>query len=803
MVSKIYSKFATDAELLAASGKLQQEINQGGGGSGTADLTNVVTTTGDQSISGQKTFLGRLLALANNVSSIDSLNRKLFDGSGQVNINWESGYAYSTIVDYQESEEEAIPILGNSQLSVDWQGRVLWDRFGNPSIDWDFNYLYAGGSPSIDWGFRELYNEDGYPTVKWQSRHLDADDGISIDWGLRQLHAYNGDVVVNWDSKALIGTYVEDFVNIIEVETLDWSNRQLLIGEANGFSSLNWESSILQGTGINSSGVLSNHTTADWQQGILYSIRDSNEGEDGENPPFISDPSIDWQNKKLLNVINFGSEEFPDWQAETTLDWSGRYLHGTWGFVDGYIAAYGSPDEETGERPVEGYLVMPGLNGMGFNDANDIPLLSATQRRLYGLNPEGFIETSLHWGNRIAFDNIGVDSINWNRRELSTTFLAEDGEGGFYDDAIVSLNWSGRKLYESGTAGVPVTSLDWQARELVGANGSVALDWQYKFLFDENHVSAVEWNSNRCLHGTAGATVRWGDHELWDTTQFMPLPALNWGTRSLVGSWNLADFYAGNFRKVAGGDDIQYNTFNPATINSTQALTGAMNGIWLRNTGSAYTGSAAIRSRSPALGLEYSTKFAGAGSPTILYKTFFSATSISPFEVYSSAGTTSGLGLIKILNITSNGNIFPSLGASNLYGTNAFFGSYSDTSGQVLNLTFGPAQQITQSATPSGTVDIEYTIRMNITSSFDGSRTLRVYPTFAFPPANGYFEEMAESYFAIPSLMSGMHTFQKRFRIGSTGEMTPRLYAQIVHDSNSEAFPVDITGFLRVITAGI
>jgi len=719
MVSKIYSKFATDAELLAASGKLQQEINQGGGGSGALiDETYFVHKTGSESISGIKRFL---------------------DGIFGFNFNTNSGTLSSSITGYTD---EGVPLTGIPELCLDWQGRALYDRGGSPSIDWDFNVLYENGNISVDWEFRELYNSAGDVTANWQSRELHAEDGVCINWGLRQLHAYNGDVVVNWDNKALYGTYVEDFVNIIPVETLAWASRQLLIGEANGFASLNWEGGVLMSTGTNSSGAASNHAVANWFEGILYAIRDSNEPEDGAEAPFVAYPSVDWQNRKLSSFANLGSEEFPDWQSETSLDWSGRLLYNVWGFVGGGLAAYGLLDEETGERPLFGYFFMSD-EGMYFEDNNSKTLANINQRRLFGLNEGGFIETSLNWGTRLTFDISGNQSIDWDDRTLISTVYDADED---FD--------------------IPLITLDWRNKQILG-----------------------NWTSDS---GIAGATYITGGSNITvegDGTALSPYIVSSAGGGGDVSG-------IGPMILNPATREIEYDIDTSSSVISVISPSG----IWLKNIGRQPI-SSTINNRSPVLGFEYASKLGGGtGMPYTGYATVLSANKVNPFEIYTRGGD--GVTYTKIWGVgddtrmprsTSVPSYFGYTTMTNLGGTRFISGVNSLS---FTNAITGRSIVTLATISNSGYYTANYKLDLNVLPSAY-QRNIRFYLQGSGERlvANEYENQY---YLTIPPNTSGCYTVVGNpSLIVMTGSASSSLNVLVDYDTEGSE-QVRMSGYLRL-----
>lgn len=114
------------------------------------------------------------------VSSIDTNLRQLFNNSGQLSLDYQSGSLY---------------FIGTGDKSIDWVNQKLYDD-GGPGIvmDWHLNQVYASDSPgttSLDWMLRQIYDSVGF---------------LSLDWNSRTGYGISGNRHLQWeDSKDLFG----------------------------------------------------------------------------------------------------------------------------------------------------------------------------------------------------------------------------------------------------------------------------------------------------------------------------------------------------------------------------------------------------------------------------------------------------------------------------------------------------------------------------------------------------------------------------------------------------------------------
>ena len=145
--------------------------------------SNVVFTTGDQTISGVKVFEG----------FAHFGNRLLIDSSGVYKIDWEAGIIRSndeaSSVDWEYRTLYGI----NGDGSLDWYNRHCLDANETISIDWDSRALVSGAETGLSWGQKTLYGVWSHTGVPTSSGHIvnksyhDANSVYSMQFGHASL----------------------------------------------------------------------------------------------------------------------------------------------------------------------------------------------------------------------------------------------------------------------------------------------------------------------------------------------------------------------------------------------------------------------------------------------------------------------------------------------------------------------------------------------------------------------------------------------------------------------------------------
>lgn len=325
---------------------LNNRINLLSGFVSNLSVTNTVYVTGNQLVSGIKTFTSNLQ----------------LSGSGIISSN-----ATGKIVLLQSQ------LLDNSQQqSVDWNKRFLIDNINNQSIAWNIRTLSDNNSvSSIDWNGRGLNDTSLMTSLNWNSRNTaDGAGNLSIDWQNRSLYDNGGVIACNWNNKILTDTSNN--------QSLDWNNRILMGGNWYIDGSNTIISNLDNNPSIDTNGrflfdVGGLHVAVDWRNRALY---DSIQGN-----------SIDWQNRFMYD--NLGNRTI-DWQNKnlntgasnlTVIDWGNLILSGNWNsnnlHLSGNLVATVNNLQTTGQNS---YNLITGLSGVlnstGSNLFNNINGLS-------------------------------------------------------------------------------------------------------------------------------------------------------------------------------------------------------------------------------------------------------------------------------------------------------------------------------------------------------------------------------------------------------------------------------------------
>lgn len=116
-----------------------------------------------------------------------------------------------------------------------------------------------------------------------------------------------------------------------------------------------------------------------------------------------------------------------------------------------------------------------------------------------------FARASIDWDNHILYDRASpaVASVNYDARQLhdaAGSVVADWQNHSLAVGGIATVDWSGGSLIDTSGNNL---SVNWNARQLVGTNGtSTALDWANMTLANESGATALSWSSL----GQAGAT---------------------------------------------------------------------------------------------------------------------------------------------------------------------------------------------------------------------------------------------------------------------------------------------------------
>lgn len=143
--------------------------------------SGVVMTTGNQTISGNKRFVG---LLTGTLGSISLTSAKTYDSSYKQSVDWNNRNLLDTnhinSLDWLYRELRA----SDNTVSVDWENRILKSSDGFDRVDWEQAALTDGfGVSSISWGTRIMSDAGGYQTLRWGDRELyDTNDYATLDW---------------------------------------------------------------------------------------------------------------------------------------------------------------------------------------------------------------------------------------------------------------------------------------------------------------------------------------------------------------------------------------------------------------------------------------------------------------------------------------------------------------------------------------------------------------------------------------------------------------------------------------------
>lgn len=290
---------ASVAQLIGLSGSLANPTTP-----------NIVYTTGDQAITGIKTFATNIVVS----NTINTANKTLGAFLG-TSVNWSNG----TLIDYN-----------TSNASVDWiSNRSLSDSSSALSVAWNSRTLVdVNGATSVNWANRSLIDTSGNVAFFWVPSGVTSNSGIYLkDTGnyarnsvasVAQLIGLSGAdsttyaTIVNlaqtgatietqltslsgWAAPATAGyVYTTGAQTIAGAKTFSNNavfNSSLVV---NGLFSTSSKTLSLPGLG----------TTIDWNAGVL------------NDSTFNNGPSINWTNRLLYDAI-----------GAVSIDWTNRIMN--------------------------------------------------------------------------------------------------------------------------------------------------------------------------------------------------------------------------------------------------------------------------------------------------------------------------------------------------------------------------------------------------------------------------------------------------------------------------------------------
>lgn len=138
--------------------------------------SDVVRTTGAQTVSGVKTFANDIRISGNiidtgSVNSVDTNARKLKNSAGDDSIDWQNRYAYDDAGTLTLDWGDGGGYDGAGQPSFSWTSRTLSAYGAGLSLNWDSNYLANGGTVVLDWASLQL-KDGSTATLDWNVKSL-------------------------------------------------------------------------------------------------------------------------------------------------------------------------------------------------------------------------------------------------------------------------------------------------------------------------------------------------------------------------------------------------------------------------------------------------------------------------------------------------------------------------------------------------------------------------------------------------------------------------------------------------------
>ena len=117
------------------------------------------------------------------ITSIDWVNRNLYDSTGVSKVDWEGGALNNP----------------SSITTLDWGGQFLYNTSGIGVLDWENLALYDNATlPSMDWNARYLYDSAGNRSQNYDARALIYPNGTSValSYGTQDQVTINGGTII-------------------------------------------------------------------------------------------------------------------------------------------------------------------------------------------------------------------------------------------------------------------------------------------------------------------------------------------------------------------------------------------------------------------------------------------------------------------------------------------------------------------------------------------------------------------------------------------------------------------------------
>jgi hypothetical protein len=525
-----------------------------------ADAT-FVRTTGNQNISGGKTF--------QTIKALTITGSGIYDNGGNLRVNLTNN-AFN-MYDWNGSNfilNRVTYSVGNI-ASIDWQNRYLFDISGYSSLFYSNRVALDGSeNTSIDWGQRKLKDSSSTTILNWQTCKL-SDNNTSLDWRNRSL--FNGDdtQVLNWETGVLLDTNAQT--------SIDWTNRQL---------SGNWSAEILNVSGqrvltLADTGSFATKTYVDTsfypssnpngyisaaQAGGVQSLQVSTGNlsgvvlvtgvggvsvSTGAGNSIIISNSLDVSElvrttgvqtisgiKTFVNTIQFPSGMQSN--GNTSFNIAGGRLSVTNGLggpyfwfdgTSGYLSSTDGISVDWWNRNLSGNwkLNNTGLSSLftSYVHLTGNETISGVKTFTSGI----FIANTLDTPNRVLRKSNGYDVVDWENYTLNGPSIIANH--------YPTIDWSGRNLFDL----LVVTGLNWRYRRLYDSNADISADWNARYLTGTWRAPILSGTTNRPVSLNLSSGILSGN---WTGQNFTVPSKFSTISNTLSGSWFASNLTATN-----------------------------------------------------------------------------------------------------------------------------------------------------------------------------------------------------------------------------------------------------------------
>lgn len=534
----------------------------GASATGAFSIGNIVYTSGNQLISGFKTFGTGISTLYisgdsnnqglidnNGVQSVDWINRNLDDLNGVQSVSWGIRVLRDAVQNY----------------SVEYSNRFLRDVAQNYVLDWNNRIL--SGNWTKDGNYLLTSIDSGNSQIQIDAeRNKPSVTGLSINGAIARI---TGDIIFTSGPNIIIGQGANGFTFTTTIPAGFVLSGNLETTGSNLYNSLKNLSGQLDTTGSNLRNLI---TSLSGQFNITGSnLNNLINGLSGQLN--ISGTNLQTQiNTLTTNLASTGQQDY-NISINNATNISGN-LFITGSNLQNQINSlgYGTIVYISGVQNIGGTKTFTGNlilfdnypSGIGYTGVSGLVYKTGVSGQFYTNDSGNLIS--------VDFYNRGL-SGTWNAQNLiivkgisgdGAKFNTISGAGG----TLTVIDFVGNRiLYNS------IVSYDIFNRRIADAGGTLSVDGVNRTLQDSSSIAAVGWG-NRVLNTSSNQTsIDWQNRQLSTSAAII---SLDYGSRILSGVWIAQDLKISGNSLLTGDGRIsgELNNTGSNLFNSIKSLSG-------------------------------------------------------------------------------------------------------------------------------------------------------------------------------------------------------------------------------------